>query len=50
MSESTSKSDPLKDAYEYDETGPAHQDAAAVAMDLDRALAALSEIFGWMVI
>ncbi len=37
------KSDPLKDAYEYDETGPAHQDAAAVVMDLDRALAALSD-------
>ena len=37
------KSDPLKNADEYDEIGPAQQDAAAVAMDLDRALAALSD-------
>lgn len=37
------KSDPLKNADEYDETEPAQQDAAAVALDLDRALASLSD-------
>ncbi len=34
--------DPLRDADEYDETKRAHQDATSVAMDLDRALARLS--------
>ena len=37
------KSDPLKNADEYDETGASQQDAAAVAMDLDRALATLAD-------
>lgn len=37
------KSDPLKNADEYDDTRPAQQDAAGIAMDLDRALATLSE-------
>ena len=37
------KSDPLKDADEYDDTRPAQQNAAGIAMDLDRALATLSE-------
>lgn len=37
------KNDPLKGADEYDGNGPAQHDAAAVAMDLDRALAALPD-------
>lgn len=36
-------SDPLKNADDYDETRPVQLDAAAIAMDLDRALAALPD-------
>jgi len=37
------KNDALENASEYDETGHAQHDAAAVAMDLDRALGTLSD-------
>lgn len=37
------KSDPLKNAEEVDDTRPAPQDSGGMAIDLDRALAALSE-------
>ena len=36
------KNDVLRNADEYDETNRAQQDTTSVAMDLDRALAALS--------
>lgn len=37
------KNDPLKYTDEHDETKLAHRDATGVAMDLDRALASLSD-------
>ena len=37
------KNDPLKNADHYEDTRAARQDAAAIAMDLDRALAELPD-------